>query len=83
LEISKNNSMLLDFLSTTMAIWLILFFVWLAVLIVTMIKLINRTDMLLLEKVLWGFLIFIAPFFGLLIYLIYGAKRRSQKRIRR
>ena len=71
--------MLLDFLSITMAVWLIIVFVWLLVLIIAIIKLINRRDMMLLIKILWGFLIFIAPFFGLLLYLLYGTKRKSQK----
>lgn len=71
--------MLLDFVSTTLAVWLGVTIIWLITLVVSIIGLINRKDILLPVKVLWGFLIFVAPFLGLILYLIYGGSKPNNR----
>ncbi len=67
--------------STIQDIFYILAAIWFILLIISLFRLSNRKDMFLPVKVFWAFVIFLAPFIGLVFYLIYS--RKTVKRLKR
>ena len=70
--------MLLDFFSALLSGYLVLVGLWLITIIIVLITLFRRKDILLPVKIFWGFIIFIAPVIGLILYLILGLPKRKK-----
>lgn len=70
--------MILDFLTDLVKSYLAVVIIWFVTLIIVIITLTKRTDILTPVKIFWGFIIFIAPVLGLIIYLVYGLKRKKK-----
>ena len=70
--------MLLDFFSALLSGYLILVGLWLITIIIVLITLFRRKDILLPVKIFWGFIIFIAPVIGLILYIILGLPKRKK-----
>lgn len=67
-----------DTTSTLFNIVIVLFLVWLVVLVIAIITLLNRKDLITIEKVFWAAVIFFAPVVGLIFYIIYGIKKSDR-----
>ncbi len=68
-----------NYLSTTKftaMLFVILGILWLAVIIFTIKAIFERDDMEQNSKLLWTILIVVAPFFGLVIYYVFGDNRK-------
>ncbi|MEO6524053.1 MAG: hypothetical protein ABIN91_20380 [Mucilaginibacter sp.] len=68
--------MQISFSSVFFNIFIIALLVWVVVLTVVLITLSRRKDVALPIKLFWSAIIVFAPFAGLLVYIIYGLKRR-------
>jgi len=64
--------------STLLNVFLILLFVWFIVLVISLITLLNETDILFPIKIFWAAIIFFAPVVGLIFYLLSGAKKNKR-----
>jgi len=70
--------MLLDLISSILSGYLILAAIWFITLVIVLVRLFNRKDTPLPEKILWGAIIFIAPVLGLVLYLVIGLPKRKK-----
>jgi hypothetical protein len=65
-----------SFSSVVSTVFLIIVLIWAVVLIISLVTLSRRRDIFMPVKIFWSVVIVIAPFAGLLVYLIYGPKKR-------
>jgi len=65
-----------SFSSVVFNIFIIVLLVWVVVLAVVLISLSRRKDILMPVRLFWSAVIVFAPFAGLLVYFIYGPKKR-------
>jgi hypothetical protein len=70
--------MLLDFFSALVSGYLIIVGIWLITLIIVLITLFKREDIPSPVKIFWAAIIFLFPALGLIVYLMFGLRRRKK-----
>ena len=69
--------MLIALLDVFMTSILVALLVWLLVLIIALVTLSRRQDIATPVKIFWAAVIFFAPLIGLILYFVFGFKRKS------
>ena len=69
--------MLIALLDVFMTSILVALLVWLLVLIVALVTLSRRQDIATPVKIFWAAVIFFAPLIGLILYFVFGFKRKN------
>jgi hypothetical protein len=69
--------MLIDISSVLLNIIVAIALVWLVVLIIAIVTLSRRRDMATPVKIFWAAIIFFAPVAGLILYLVFGFRRKN------
>ena len=65
----------MDFSGTALWVLLFLVFLWLVMLVTSINGLVRRKDISLPVKLLWGFVISLAPVVGLILYVVLGRQK--------
>jgi hypothetical protein len=71
--------MLISISSVLLNIIVAIAFIWLVVLIIAVITLSRRRDMATPVKIFWAAIIFFAPVAGLILYLVFGFRKKDHR----